>query len=65
VHRPQSVVYKVDYFVLRTLSISLVLLNTKVYLLSYSKNLSHNNSLSHYHYQIYTAFLGKFLNISI
>ena len=33
-HRPQSIVYKIDYFVLGILSSSLVLLNIRVYLLS-------------------------------
>jgi len=38
-HRLQFVVYK---FILRTLFSSLVLLNTRVWLLSYSKDLSYN-----------------------
>ena len=40
VHRSWSVVYKVDYLVLRALSSSFVLFNTEVILL---KNLNHNN----------------------
>jgi len=36
------VVYKVDYFVLGTLSSSLVLLNTRVVLVPYPKVLVHN-----------------------
>ena len=38
-HKPLVVVYKVDYFVNGSLSSSLVLLNTRVVLLSYSKGL--------------------------
>ena len=36
-HRPQSVVYKIDNLVLRTLLSSLVLLNTRVVLLLNTK----------------------------
>jgi len=39
-HKPLVVVYKVDYFVKRSLLSSLVLLNTRVILLSDSKNFS-------------------------
>jgi len=41
-HRPQSIVYKVDYLVLRTLLSSLILFNTRVCFLSSPQNLSHN-----------------------
>jgi len=39
-HRPLIVVYKVDYFVKGSLLSSLVLLNTRVDLLSHSKDLN-------------------------
>ena len=39
-HGPLVVVYKVDYFVKRSLLSSLVLLNTRVVFLSNSKDLS-------------------------
>jgi len=39
-HGPLVVVYKVDYFVKRSLSSSLVLLNTRVVLISHSKDFS-------------------------
>jgi len=38
VYRPQSVVYKVDYLVLGTLSSSFVLFNTKVVFCSYIRS---------------------------
>ena len=43
-HRPLVVVYKIDYFVKRSLSSSLVLLNTRVVLLPHSKVLVHNTN---------------------
>ena len=41
-HKPQSVVYKVDQFVLGTLSSFFILLNTKVVSCLLLKGLSHN-----------------------
>ena len=59
-HGPWVVVYKVDYFVLGTLLSSLVLLNTRVVLLSNPKNFSSQQSI---YFICYNPKLGSGYNL--
>ena len=55
-HRPWSIVYKIEQFVLGSLLSFPILLNIRVCLLSYSKDLSYNITLQH-HWLLQSFFL--------